>query len=145
MFLLRMILKTPSTAVRAAGGTVRVVGYKRAALLATGVGIGLMAAPTSGRELRRRIRDAIASYRAGNEPSVEERVRSHLQQSPRTWHLPQPEVVAVRIGDSPGWEVILAGVASNDTARRDLEAAALSVTGVERVDNRLRIEAAPAE
>lgn len=118
------------------------MGYRRVVLLGLGVGVGVLIAPASGAETRRRIRDLIARYRAGSEPSVEERVRAHLQQSPRTWHLPQPEVVAVPLDDQPGWEVILAGVAANDTARRDLELAAASVTGVVRVDNRLRLEAA---
>lgn len=142
MFLFRLIFKAPFAAYRAGRGTARLVGYRRVALVACGVGVGLLVAPTSGAELRRRIREAIARRRAGSEPSVEERVRLHLQQSPRTWHLPQPEVVAVPIEDGPGWEVILAGEATNAATCRDLESAAAAVTGVVRVDNRLRIASA---
>lgn len=143
MFLIRLMFKTPIAAFRAGRGTARLVGYRRVVLVGLGVGVGLLVAPTSGAELRRRIRETIARRRAGSEPSVEERVRLHLQQSPRTWHLPQPEVVAVPLEDGPGWEVILAGEATNAATCRDLESAAASVTGVVRVDNRLRLATTP--
>ncbi len=139
MLLARLVFKVPAMAWRAGKGSARVVGYRRVLLLGTGIGIGLLVAPTSGEVLRGRLRDALARRRAGSEPSVEERVREHLRRAPRTWHLPQPEVVAVPIIDGPGWEVILAGEIASDTARRDIEQAAASVTGVVRVDNRLRL------
>jgi osmotically-inducible protein OsmY len=142
MSLIRIAALPLSTAYKVGRGTTRVVGYRRVALIGVGVGIGLLVAPVPGAELRRRIRDEIARRRAGTEPSVEERVRQHLQQAPRTWHLPQPEVVAVAATEGPGWEIVLAGEVADDSSRRDLELAAASVNGVLSVDNRLRITGA---
>lgn len=117
----------------------RVIGYRRVALLAVGAAIGALVTPVSGPALRRRIIEEIARRRAGTEPGIEQRVRDHLAQSPRTWHLPRPEVVAVPVGDTAGWEIILAGEVPDEAAAADLEQATRSVSGVQAVDNRLRV------
>ena len=142
MYLIRIAALPLSTAYKVGHRGARLVGYRRVALIGVGVGIGLLVAPVPGAELRRRIRDEIVRRRAGTEPSVEERVRQHLQQAPRTWHLPQPEVVAVAATEGAGWEIVLAGEVADDSSRRDLELAAASVNGVLSVDNRLRITGA---
>ena len=142
MSLTRIVVLPFDTAYKLSRSTTRALGYRRVALIGVGVGVGFLAAPVSGAELRRRVRDEIGRRRAGTEPSVEERVRQHLQQAPRTWHLPQPEVVAVAAPEGPGWEVVLAGEVADVSSRRDLELAAASVTGVLRVDNRLRVSGA---
>ena len=137
------LLKVVAVPFKVTNRAVRLVGYRRVGLLMVGAAAGAVLSPVSGTELRRRIAEEIHRRRAGTEPTVEERVRQHLAQSPRTWHLPQPEVVAVAVGDGTGWQIILAGEISDASARRDLEQASLSVTGVESVDNRLRVVGQP--
>lgn len=125
--------------VRLAARAVRAVGVARVACFGAGAVAGALVTPVPGRELRRRVAVAIAKRRSGSEPTVEERVREHLASSPRTWHLPQPEVVAVPGEGEIGWRIILAGTAPDEAARVDLEAAAASVVGVNDVDNRIRV------
>ncbi len=97
----------------------------------------------TGSELRRRIAEEIAKRRSGTQESIEVRVRNRLSTAPRTWHLTQPEVVAVAAEDEVGWHIILAGTAPDETSARDLGDAARGVAGVLDVDNRVRV--APAE
>ena len=135
-----IVVKMVTTPIKASFRVAKFIGYRRVALLGIGGAIGALVTPVSGSELRSRVRAEITRRRAGTEPSVEDRVRQHLAQSPRTWHLPQPEVVAVRIPESAEWKIILAGEVTDDVSRRDLELASLSVSGVETVDNRLRVD-----
>ena len=58
--------------------------------------------------------------------AVAERVRYELSHSPRTWHLPQPEVEVV------AGTAILTGGARHATGKADLERAAAAVPGVGR-------------
>ncbi len=139
-----LLIRSITTPVKIVRGTVRFIGYRRVAVFGAGAVFGALVTPVSGADLRRRIMDEINSRRAGTEPSIEERVRNHLAKSPRTWHLARPEVVAVTIGDTPGWEIILAGEVADEDAKRDLEQATLAVTGVATVDNRLRVVDPPA-
>jgi len=117
----------------------RGVGIRRLTLLGIGAALAALCTPVTGPELRRRLAAEVAKRRSGAEPTVEERVRRRLADSPRTWHLPQPEVVAVRHDDETEWRIILAGTAPDDSARADLEIAARAVTGVGTVDNRIRV------
>ncbi|MBS1847131.1 MAG: BON domain-containing protein [Actinobacteria bacterium] len=128
-----------STPIRLAIRGVRAFGPRRLALVAVGVAVGAACTPMAGPELRARVVDAVRRRRAGAEPTVEERVRRSLAESPRTWHLPQPEVVAVRAGDGADWTIILAGTAPDATACADLASVAGAVAGVGEVDNRIRI------
>jgi osmotically-inducible protein OsmY len=116
------------------------VGARRLGLLGVGAAVGALVTPVRGTELRRRLVEEVAKRRAGAEPTVEDRVRQHLRDAPRTWHLTQPEVVAMPVADEPGWQIILAGSVPDTTARADLEQATRSVTGVVSVDNRLRVD-----
>jgi hypothetical protein len=114
----------------------RTAGPSRVLALGAGVGIGLLVAPTSGRELRDRLRRELASRRApASDDAVAERVRYELSHSPRTWHLPQPEVEVV------GGTAILTGGAPHETGKADIERAAASVPGVAAVDSHLVIGA----
>lgn len=119
---------------------VRGIGLRRLTLLALGAAVGALVTPVAGPELRRRVLDEFAKRRSGAEPTVEERVRRRLADSPRTWHLPQPEVVAVRDDGATEWRIILAGTAPDEAARDDLEIAARAVAGVDDVDNRIRVQ-----
>ena len=109
-----------------------VLGYRRMLTLAAGVGIGLLIAPSSGQDLRDQLRRKW-EQRSGPESDdvVAERVRHELSHSPRTWHLPQPEVEVV------AGKAILTGGAPHATGKADIERAAASVPGVADVDSRL--------
>lgn len=117
----------------------RTLGFKRVVWLALGAAVAVLVTPVTGPELRRRITLAIARTRAGAEPTIEERVRTRLADNPRTWHLPQPEVVAVRDDDGVSWRIILAGEVADAQARADLTQTAAAVTGVVAVDDRIRV------
>jgi hypothetical protein len=110
----------------------RFVGVSRVLALGTGVAIGLLIAPTSGPELRDRLRRQLAGRRApASDDAVAERVRYELSHSPRTWHLPQPEVEVV------SGRAVLIGGAPHETGKADIERAAAAVPGVAEVDSQL--------
>lgn len=137
----KLAAKTGYKAGRAsAKGTYKVgslVGYGHMLWLAVGVGVGLLLAPTSGAELRDKLK---ASWEArqgsGSDDEVADRVRQALSESPRTWHLPQPAVEVV------AGTAILTGSAPHATGKEDLERAAAEVTGVVGIDSRLVVGAA---
>lgn len=110
----------------------RFVGVSRLLALGLGVAIGLLIAPTSGQELRDRLMRQWEARRApASDDAVAERVRYELSHSPRTWHLPQPEVEVV------AGKAILTGDAPHATGKADIERAAAAVPGVSEVDSRL--------
>ena len=110
----------------------RFVGLSRLLALGIGVAIGLLIAPTSGQDLRDRLMRQWEARRApATDDAVAERVRYELSHSPRTWHLPQPEVEVV------AGTAILTGDAPHATGKADIERATAAVPGVAEVDNRL--------
>lgn len=121
------------------GSTYRVgrfVGVSRVLALGAGVAIGLLVAPTTGQELRDRLRRTLAARRApASDEAVAERVRYELSHSPRTWHLPQPAV------EVAGGTAILSGAAPHETGKADIERAAAAVPGVAEVESRLVVGA----
>jgi hypothetical protein len=121
--------KTGMVATKVGYRTARFVGFKRIALIAIGVGIGLLVAPVPGRQLREKLRAALGG--AGGEAELGDLVRFELSHSPKTWHLPQP---AIAVHEST---VVLSGAVPHETARADLERAASGVPGVESVENLL--------
>ncbi len=131
---LRVALGTAKFGAKTGYRAGRVLGYRRLFFFGTGVAVGLLVAPWPGRQLREKLR-AAASGRLGVMPDNElgERVRFELSHSPRTWHLPQPEV------EVEGGTVVLQGSVPDAGGRADLGAAAAAVPGVSTVDNRVTI------
>ena len=128
----RLGVKTTGFAVKSGYRTGRFLGYRRIFVLGTGIAIGLLIAPVPGRQLRARLASFLAQF--GPPPTdLSEQVRFELSHSPKTWHLPQPDVV-VRDG-----LVVLTGSVPHATARADIEQAATGVPGVSRVQNLLTV------
>jgi hypothetical protein len=111
----------------------KMVGYRRIFVFGAGVAGGLLLAPTPGRQLREKLRGLAASRGGGGPPDHEigDRVRFELSHSPKTWHLPQPEI------DVQAGRVVLTGAVPHETGRQDLGRAAAAVPGVATVDNNL--------
>jgi hypothetical protein len=107
----------------------RLVGYRRLFVLGTGVAIGLLVAPVTGRELRSAIRRRIEA-RGVTDAELLERVRFELAHHPRTWHLPQPEVTVFER------RVRLRGEIPDDAARNEMLRAAGALAGVGGVEDR---------
>ncbi|CAN5242888.1 hypothetical protein BH18ACT4_BH18ACT4_07870 [soil metagenome] len=141
MFLIRLMTfpfrasaRATGLAVRTVNRTGRLLGYRRLAVLGTGVGVGLLLAPTSGRRLRQGLRAAVETrFRRLPDEELAERVRFELNHSPRTWHLPQPAV------EARGGTVVLRGDVPHETGRDDFERTAASVPGVAAVDNQVAV------
>jgi len=81
--------------------------------------------------LRRRWEERLES---ADDLEIARRVREELAQSPRTWHLPQPEVEVAE------GTAILTGQVPHLSGRADLERTAAAVAGVVRVDSRLVVD-----
>ena len=129
--------RTGKLSVRSTYRVGRLIGLRRTLVLGTGVGIGMLVAPTSGQELRDKLRREWENRRApASDDAVAERVRYELSHSPRTWHLPQPAVEVV------SGKAILTGGAPHASGKADIERAAASVPGVAEVDSRLVVGSA---
>jgi hypothetical protein len=132
---MRTVVKLGPAGIRTSYRIIRAIGLVRLAILAVGIGIGLLIAPTSGVELRDRLRRRLEEQRdVSGDLVIAQRVREELAQSPRTWHLPQPEV------EVAGGTAILTGEVPHLSGRADLERIAAAVAGVVAVDSRLVVE-----
>lgn len=132
--LVGLALVVVAGVTKLARGTLRLVGYRRITLLATGVLAGLLLAPVPGEQLRRRLREVLDERRGAGPPGdLVERVREALSSSPSTWHLPQPAVV---LADG---RIVLTGPVPHDTGRDELVRVAAAVRGVAAVDDRLTL------
>ena len=118
--------------VKAGYRTGRLLGYRRLLLFGVGVGVGLLVAPMTGRELRVRIQQLI-DEQMGKGGDLAERVRYELSHSPRTWHLPQPDVEVI------GGTAILRGEVPHEVGRSDLERTAAAVAGIVHVENQVDV------
>jgi len=140
MFVVRLVffpikVGTKATKVAAKTGyrTGRLFGYRRLFVFGLGVAVGVLIAPGPGKELRDKLKALVSGAALPTDPELGERVRFELSHSPRTWHLPQPDV-NVRDG-----RVVLSGAVPHATARADLERAVTSVPGVTAVENLLTV------
>jgi hypothetical protein len=131
--LLFLPLRVAFGSARAGYVAGRLVGYRRLFVFAAGVGVGLLVAPMTGRQLRDRIATLAEARRPAGDDEVAERVRFELSHSPRTWHLPQPQV------DVVNGTAVLRGEAPHPEGRAELERAASAVTGVVAVDNHVEV------
>lgn len=123
---------TGKLSARTAYRTSRRLGLTRIGVFAAGVGAGLLVAPGPGAELRERLRRRWEDRtRPSSDVDIEERVRQELAQSPRTWHLPQPEIEVV------AGTAIVTGEAPHPSGKTDIEQAVAAVPGVVEVDSRL--------
>ena len=86
----------------------------------------------TGRELRVRLQQLI-DEQMGKGGDLAERVRYELSHSPRTWHLPQPEVEVI------GGTAILRGEVPHEVGRADLERTAAAVAGIVHVENQVDV------
>ncbi|MEQ1788089.1 MAG: BON domain-containing protein [Acidimicrobiales bacterium] len=118
--------------IKAGYRTGRLLGYRRIFVFGAGVAVGLLVAPMAGRELRAKLQ-AMADERRAGTGDLAEKVRYELSHSPRTWHLPQPDVEVV------GGTAILRGEVPHEVGRTDLERTAAAVAGVIDVENRLGV------
>ena len=128
-------LGTKATKVAAKTGyrTGRLLGYRRLTVFAIGVFVGLLIAPGPGEELRARLKEWMQGLQLPSDPDLGDRVRFELSHSPRTWHLPQPEV------DVQDGRVVLSGDVPHESARTDFEQTVTAVPGVTGVENLLTI------
>ena len=125
-------LGTTKLGVKAGYRTGLLVGYRRVVVFAAGVGVGLLIAPVTGREARAKLQE-LRARRSGGGGDLAERIRYELSHSPRTWHLPQPEVEVV------DGRAILRGEVPHEVGRVDIERTAAAVAGVVDVDNHLAV------
>lgn len=128
---------TTKLGVKAGYRTGRLLGYRRIFVFGAGVALGLLIAPMTGQQARARLQALLEERRGGGRGDLAERVRYELSHSPRTWHLPQPEVEVVE------GRAILRDAVPHETGRADLERTAAAVAGVVHVDNHLAITALP--
>jgi osmotically-inducible protein OsmY len=119
---------------RTAYRATRLLGLRRMFVFGTGVAVGLLWAPTTGAEMREKLRRAWEERRGPTtDIDLADRVRHELAQSPRTWHLPQPDVAVVE------GRVVLSGSAPHSSGKTDLERTAAAVAGVVEVDSQLTV------
>jgi hypothetical protein len=140
MIVVRLVLfpfkvgaKTTKVAAKTGYRTGRLLGYRRLFVFGVGIAVGLLIAPVPGNRLRQAIRDAIGGGEPPSDPELDALVRFELSHSPKTWHLPQPDV------DVRNGTVVLKGSVPHATAKSELEEAATGVPGVAAVENHLQV------
>lgn len=135
---IRIVLWAVGAVIKINYKTVRFIGLRRIFTLLVGAVLGALATPYTGAEARAKLQELIDGQSGGatlGGDDLAERVRFELSHSPRTWHLPQPNVSVI------GGTVTLTGSVPHDAGRDELEAQAGAVPGVLRVENLVTVEA----
>lgn len=115
--------------------TGRRIGLAKLTVFTLGMLTGWLTARESGSELRERLQRAWEDRKAsGADTALARQVREDLSQSPRTWHLPQPEVEVV------DGKVILSGLVPHASGREEIERLVSTVPGVVDVESHLVIQ-----
>lgn len=113
----------------------RRLGMTKLTVFTLGIVTGWMTARESGRDLRERLQRTWEDRATpGTDMALARQVRDDLSQSPRTWHLPQPEVEVVE------GRVILSGLVPHLSGREEIERVASTVPGVVDVESHLVIQ-----
>jgi hypothetical protein len=116
--------------VRAGAAARRLVGWRALVFFAAGLAIGILFAPTRGKDLRDRLRRML-SREGLSDAELAGRVEFELSHAPRTWHLPQPEIAVLN------GHVELRGSVPHPVGREEIERVASAVPGVTEVENML--------
>jgi len=128
-----------SLPVGAARRTSRFLGFRGTIALLVGFALGLLLAPVPGRQLRARLRAILNRAGGVSDTDLADRVAFELEHSPRTWHLPQPQVSVI------SGRVLLSGDVDHGVARDEFARVAAAVPGVTAVDNLVVVaESGPA-
>lgn len=115
--------------------TGRRIGPAKLLVFTLGVLTGWLTARESGGELRERLQRAWEDrHTSGTDTALARQVREDLAQSPRTWHLPQPEVEVV------DGRVILSGIVPHASGREEIERLVSTVPGVVDVESHLVVQ-----
>jgi hypothetical protein len=133
LFPFRLGITTTKVAAKTGYRTGRLLGYRRLFVFGLGVAVGLLLAPVPGARLRQAIREALGSSMPPSDPELGAQVRFELSHSPKTWHLPQPEV------DVQNGVVVLKGSVPHAVAKSEIEQTANAVPGVSSVESHLQV------
>jgi membrane protein required for beta-lactamase induction len=110
----------------------RILGVRGVLFGLVGLAAGLLLAPMTGRELRKKLAAMLSASRPPSDTDLTDKVAFELSHAPRTWHLdPQPDVSVV------AGRVILSGKARDDSAFEEFGRVAAAIPGVVEVDNQL--------
>lgn len=123
---------------RLSGRALGLVGFKALLLFVVGVAVGLLAAPTSGRELIAKLAKMLDKGTT-TDTDLAAKVGFELAHAPRTWHFEQPVITVI------DRRVRLRGTVPSSDARAELARVAAAVPGVAGVDNELQVVEASSD
>jgi hypothetical protein len=127
-------MKVGAVPVKVGWRATRAAGISGVLCFVLGLALGLLFAPARGRELREKLRRLLTGQSGLSDDELAERVAFELGHAPRTWHLPQPEVVVI------DHRVQLRGSVPHESAREELVRVAAGIPGVAGVDDLLEVD-----